>query len=642
MTAANKMIMIKSTICDVKKEREIWEGKQVHSSRQCGAAPDQRPSKTMAQMTAVRRRRSVPQHPPAATSATTEIDGGQHNRNHGHAYGNDSDLLDLDSRRLRSVRRHGARRQVALALVAAVLACCVYLTVQHYGALAAAGRRDARLWLHAVTRVVPCAPETLDATAWRAARRAGLPRLWPAATARAAATAPLRFHVLARLEARGAGRVRVVQSADRHFRTRDADAAGCAQANRNMLPALPCTAAESAEVVSAASLARALRQGNVTGWAERSKDEDKHQAEGTEEPDAAGRSGYWHVNWTLVEALVAVGSDPQSLPTATWPFPPGAEIATPAEETAKGVLPPDYSAAMADAAAAVARGEPAPLLASKPLAAPSPAGPSPSCYVHVGHAGVALVEAWSLTHRLVVGLDGSQRVLLFPGSEIARLSTYPDFHPYARQPRRLPRALPEERTQRATRRPRAWVHAVLLPGERLYVPPGWTPSILPLTVGAVAVCTASGAVSLAAEVQRRVLAAVPAPLFNASLPLSQRHHLLRVHAQALASAAIEDMFANPQVLLQHMHSRRLLLLPVAYAEAPTLASQPPLTCAQRRRPLLDKHARHIVNAYDRHAAGLIRLLPVASRPPLVIQAIDALVEHLAGLHNVFVFYASCL
>ena len=558
---------------------------------------------------------------------------------------------------------HTSRRftgLLSLALALLTLALLAQAIIRH-GEQAAPARAEARRWRYAVLRNVPLAAgdgrhglpsveqwrstaAALRPAVWRtSAAQLGLP--WAAAAAAPDAPSPL-------LGAMSAAGVRLARTNSRSVYARAAAGASrwCLPRYRRMLPGLPCApASNESSGLPAPWLAEVARY-NARGWRDgpRRNGSAQHHALSLEQP--------------LSALLRQVWPDAAPLP-ATWPLPAAAARAT--DDGLRNALPDDFSAAMAAAAQAARDNASAPAMEPNAPAAED-APPLVTCRVRFGHNGTELLEPWSTQHRFLVALEGAPRAVLLPGNEAHKLGLHPDGHPLAGQLRRSLRVAAHEPVQSMRGRLRTWVHPALTLGDVLYVPPGWVPVLIPAQPSLTAVCTLQAAAplpaaagaprwqySIVAERHRRVLAAQPPHLYNASLASAQlRHHGLRHWAVAAAGAATDDYFASPHHFLRVLHQNRLRLISFVYAEAPPeeLARHPPLECAWRRlrsstrkrRPSSETLAiRRQTYTYGSFVQQTYEPLPDATRQPLVEHALDAVIESVGGIHNLFLFYKAC-
>jgi hypothetical protein len=552
-----------------------------------------------------------------------------------------------------------------LGLLIAVLALVLVVGgIVLHGRQTAPARREARRWRYAVLREVPLVGEALpDASHWCEITAGLTPALWQVPV----------DDLLPELQ-RGTGPTSLLQAiadaglplqrGDGHTVYADAEAPApgsetaardwCHPRYRRMLPDLPCQP-PSERAQQLAPWVTELAEMDRRGWS----------------PAAANLSaGAEHLTLQLPlrQLISKVWPDAMPLP-ATWPL--AAEVAEATDAAARQSMTGDFSLAMKAAVAAVREGQPPPAMeASNDIGSRKDSAPRVTCRARFGHNGTELFEPWSTHHRLLVGLDGQQRVLLFPGNEAHTVGLLPAGHPHARQFRRSLRSQGSEVTQSLRGRPRAWVQPSLHVGHVLYVPPGWIPVLVPSVASLSAVCTltsatdgeggepgsAAGAASpwtysLTAELQRRALAAEPPMLYNASFDARDIHHALQMWAVVAAGSASDDFFASPHYFLRGLHRDRLKHVAFVYAEAPAneLASHPPLQCAWRRpsssrsrRPPPDiASLRRQIRTYAALLKQLYAHLPEASRQPLVDEVLDRIIANVGGLHNLFLFFASC-
>lgn len=556
-----------------------------------------------------------------------------------------------------------------LGLLLAVLALALVVSgIVHHGKQTAPARREARRWRYAVLREVPLVGEALpDTRQWCEVTAGLLPALWrvplddllpqlkrevsPVSLLQAVADAGLPLR-------RGNG----------HTVYADAEASGshgaatrewCHPRYRRMLPNLPCHPPGKHALQVAPWLVE-LAQMNERGWGPAIT----NSSSGSRHPGSADAT-HLTLQLPLPHLLEKVWPADEPLP-ATWPLTAAAAEAT--DAAARQSLPDDFSLAMAAAVDAVREDRPPPVMEPSSDSHRKPFAARVTCHVRFGHNGTELFEPWSAHHRLLVGLDGQQRVLLFPGSEAHKMGLLPTGHPHARQFRRSLRSRVDELTQSLRGRPRSWLQPSLRAGHVLYVPPGWVPVLVPTVASLSAVCTLSAAVgeeeqgseaaaaapwaySLAAELQRRALAAEPSMFHNTSLEARDVHHALQVWAVAAAGSATDDFFASPHHFLRNLHRQRLKHVAFVYAETPgdALSRHPPLQCAWRRsspsrsrRPSSDVASlRRQARTYAAFIKQLYALLPEATRQPLVEEVLDRIIGNVGGLHNLFLFYVSC-
>lgn len=258
------------------------------------------------------------------------------------------------------------------------------------------------------------------------------------------------------------------------------------------------------------------------------------------------------------------------------------------------------------------------------------------------HNGTSLQLAWSTAHRFITVTEGRAEVLLFSGSELPRLATVPPLHARAGQSLFLQQTDSNVSIQL---RPRATA-ATLVPGGVVYVPPGWVVLILPQSV---TVALVSSAPSLADTVQQSILADLPAPLLDHSVPLSRRVKWMRVYVEELSDLMSDSLFEVPSIWLKQRYALGLRTLQaVDHFETPT--RQPRLSCGSHQPddaentelpPERAAEALAAMRVEIRNARQNYLLLPDSVRPHLTLQYIDTLLEAAFGLPNVFVFWESC-